>query len=135
MTSEKGLGRLNCVSNEHSPHLIQLALFRLQHAGAHPIPPLLPRLASAVMTTGRKRANDPSAMASASGMPLSRRWRMAVIITRPLSVATPDRAMKLTAAEMEKGRPRKASANTPPAKAKGLAVITARTGSHPPSAG
>ncbi len=41
--------------------------------------------------------------------------------TRPLSTATPKRAMKPTPAEIENGMPRKARAKTPPVVANGTA--------------
>ena len=59
---------------------------------------------------------------------------MALIMTRPFSTATPDSAMKPTAAVMEKGMPRSRSANTPPASAIGTALNTIAAGMKPPSA-
>ena len=49
---------------------------------------------------------------------------MKVTITRPLSTATPDRAMKPTPAEIDSGIPRRASATTPPVRASGTPVNT-----------
>ncbi len=46
---------------------------------------------------------------------------MALIITSPFSTATPESAMKPTAAETENGMPRSARPNTPPARASGTA--------------
>ena len=51
---------------------------------------------------------------------------MKEIITRPLSTATPDRAMKPTAAEIDSGIPRSHRASTPPVRAKGMPVNTSR---------
>ena len=45
-------------------------------------------------------------------------------ITRPLSTATPDRAMNPTAAEIEKGIPRSQSATMPPVSPRGTALKT-----------
>jgi hypothetical protein len=45
---------------------------------------------------------------------------MKLTITRPFSTATPDSAMKPTAAEMDKGMSRNHSANTPPVRANGI---------------
>ena len=44
---------------------------------------------------------------------------MKLTMTTPLSTATPERAMKPTAAEMDRGRPRIARAATPPVNARG----------------
>ncbi len=44
---------------------------------------------------------------------------MKLTITRPLSTATPDRAMKPTPAEIDNGMPRSHSASTPPVSASG----------------
>ena len=48
------------------------------------------------------------------------------IITRPFSTATPDSAMKPTAAEIDSGMPRTHSASTPPVSANGMPVNTSR---------
>ena len=45
-------------------------------------------------------------------------------MTRPLSTATPDKAMKPTPAEIDNGIPRKASAMTPPVSASGTPLNT-----------
>ena len=45
--------------------------------------------------------------------------------TRPFRTATPNKAMKPTAAEIEKGRSRTVSARTPPTKANGTPVTVA----------
>ena len=55
---------------------------------------------------------------------LKARFGMNEIITSPLSTATPDKAMKPTAAEMDNGMPRAHSASTPPVSAKGMPVNT-----------
>ena len=49
---------------------------------------------------------------------------MNVTITRPLSTATPESAMKPTAAEIENGMSRSQSATTPPVSASGTPVKT-----------
>ncbi len=49
---------------------------------------------------------------------------MKAIITRPLSTATPESAMKPTAEEIDSGMPRSASATTPPVSAKGTPLKT-----------
>ena len=49
---------------------------------------------------------------------------MKLIITSPLSTATPDSAMKPTPAEIDSGIPRRASATTPPVSASGTPVNT-----------
>ena len=59
---------------------------------------------------------------------------MKVSITRPLSTATPDRAMKPTAAETENGMPRSHSAKTPPVSASGTALNTSSASRAEPSA-
>ncbi len=51
---------------------------------------------------------------------------MKEIITRPLSTATPDSAMKPTAAEIDSGMPRIHSATMPPVSANGMPVNTSR---------
>ncbi|MCY1556460.1 hypothetical protein D9M68_932140 [compost metagenome] len=51
---------------------------------------------------------------------------MKAIITRPLSTATPDRAMKPTPAEMDSGISRNHSASTPPVRANGMPVNTSK---------
>jgi hypothetical protein len=55
---------------------------------------------SAVINTGRRRVMAPSKMALSSERPSSRRVWMKSIIARPFNTATPDSAMKPTAAEM-----------------------------------
>ena len=59
---------------------------------------------------------------------------MKLSITRPLSTATPDKAMKPTAAETENGMPRSHSAATPPVSASGTALKTSRASRAEPSA-
>ena len=54
-------------------------------------------------------------------MPSDRRASAALTQTRPLSTATPNKAMKPTPAEMLNGIPRKASAKMPPEAAIGTA--------------
>src|SRR4030095_1234198 len=72
-----------------------------------------PRLAtSAVIRTGRKRVSEPSMTASRIVRLCSRSWLKYVIITRPLSTATPLNAMNPTAAVMLKGIPRNQSERT-----------------------
>jgi hypothetical protein len=51
---------------------------------------------------------------------------MKEIITRPFSTATPDKAMKPTAAEIDSGRPRSHRASTPPVSANGMPEKTSR---------
>ena len=83
---------------------------------------------SAVINTGRRRVRALSRMASSSDLPSSRSWLMKVTSTNPFKTAMPERAMKPTAAEMEKGHPRRANAATPPVKAKGTPVKTSKAG-------
>jgi len=59
---------------------------------------------------------------------------MKVIITRPLSTATPERAMNPTPAEMESGMPRSHRPSTPPVRAKGTPVKTSRPSLREPKA-
>ena len=63
-----------------------------------------PRLAtSAVMSTGRRRVRGSFADGRLQSHTfLSCKLRMKAIITRPLSTATPDKAMKPTPAEMDR---------------------------------
>ena len=49
---------------------------------------------------------------------------MKAIMTRPLSTATPDSAMKPTPAVIDNGMPRSASAATPPVRASGTPLNT-----------
>lgn len=51
---------------------------------------------------------------------------MKAIITRPLSTATPDKAIKPTPAEIDNGISRSHSAMIPPVSAKGMPVNTSR---------
>ncbi len=51
---------------------------------------------------------------------------MKAIITRPLSTATPESAIKPTPAEIDSGMSRSHSASTPPVRAKGIPVNTSR---------
>ena len=60
---------------------------------------------SAVISTGRRRVAQPSRIARSTGAPSARSWRMNDTITRPLSTATPESAMKPTPAEIENGMP------------------------------
>ena len=80
----------------------------------------------AVISTGRRRVMAPSHTAWSRLRPSCNRLRMKEIITRPLSTATPDRAMKPTAAEIDSGIPRSHRASTPPVRAKGMPVNTSR---------
>ena len=59
---------------------------------------------------------------------------MKVSITSPLSTATPDSAMKPTAAETENGMPRSQSATMPPDSASGTALKTSSASRAEPSA-
>ena len=59
---------------------------------------------------------------------------MKVSITSPLSTATPDNAMKPTAAETENGMPRSQSATMPPDSASGTALKTSSASRAEPSA-
>ncbi len=94
-----------------------------------------PRLATrAVIKTGRTRSIAPPMMAPSMSSPSSSCLRIALIITSPLRTATPESAMNPTDAVMEKGIPRIAKANTPPARAIGTAVNTTNAGQAPPSA-
>ena len=89
---------------------------------------------NAVISTGRSRVRAPSRMATSSGLPCSRSWLMNVTSTKPFSTATPDNAMKPTAAEMENGSPRNHRAATPPVSASGTAVKTSSAGRTAPKA-
>ncbi|MNV81722.1 hypothetical protein D3C71_1754020 [compost metagenome] len=88
----------------------------------------------AVINTGRRRPNAPSRTATSSGLPISRRWRTKLIITSPLSTATPDNAMKPTPAEIDKGMPRAANASTPPVSASGTPLNTMAASRAEPNA-
>ena len=59
---------------------------------------------------------------------------MYVSITNPFSTATPDSAMKPTAAETENGMPRNQSATMPPDSASGTALKTSSASRPEPSA-
>ena len=61
----------------------------------------------AVIKIGLSRVIAPSSIARSSDIPCSRRPRMYETITKPLSTATPDNAMKPTPAEIERGISRK----------------------------
>ena len=74
---------------------------------------------SAVVSTGRRRLRAPSAAASIADRPCTRSFSMRDTSTKPLSTATPSKAMKPTPAEMLSGNPRNASSETPPIKANG----------------
>ena len=78
----------------------------------------------AVMSTGRRRMTLPWTIASSTGSPASCFSRMKVTITSPLSTATPESAMKPTAAEIENGMPRSQRATTPPVSASGTQTKT-----------
>jgi hypothetical protein len=51
---------------------------------------------------------------------------MKEIITIPFNTATPDKAIKPTAAEMDKGIPRIQSKRNPPVRARGIPVKTSK---------
>jgi len=68
---------------------------------------------SAVTRTGRSRVSAPSRVASTRGTPSRRSRSIKVMMTRPLSTATPDSAMKPMPALMESGiAPQQKSRNT-----------------------
>ncbi|MNT74242.1 hypothetical protein D3C72_2130470 [compost metagenome] len=74
-------------------------------------------------------------MAAATGSrPAWSRSRIACISTRPFRVATPDTAMKPTAAETEKGIPLSSRASAPPTRAKGTQAKTSPASVTEPSA-
>ena len=77
---------------------------------------------SAVIATGRSRSIAPRSTASSRPSPSPRSCLMWFSMTRPFSTATPESAMKPTAAEIEKGMPRSHSRMTPPVSASGTAV-------------
>ncbi len=79
---------------------------------------------SAVMRTGRSRVRHPRRIAASRGSPSRRNWLMNETITSPLSTATPDKAMKPTAAEIEKGMSRSQSETMPPVRPSGTHVNT-----------
>jgi hypothetical protein len=81
---------------------------------------------NAVISTGRKRVNAPCRTASSRDKPSVYSFLIKVIMTRPLSTATPERAIKPTPAEIERGIFRSQSATIPPVKAKGTPVKTSR---------
>ena len=58
---------------------------------------------------------------------------MNVTSTRPFKTATPESAMKPTAAEIENGIPRSQSAATPPINASGTPVKTTSAGRSAPN--
>ncbi len=89
---------------------------------------------SAVISTGRKRPSAPTVIASSRGRPSLRSLSMNAIITRPLSTATPESAIKPTPAEIEKGIPRNASAATPPVSARGTPLKTINASRMEPKA-
>ena len=94
-----------------------------------------PRLAtSAVITTGRSRWKAPACAASARPIPDRIRSWIDDTMTRPLSTAIPDSAMKPTAAEIEKSMPRTNSSNTPPTSANGTPVKTIAASRTDPNA-
>ncbi len=82
-----------------------------------------PRLATrAVISTGLNRCCAPSNTASFNGSPSRSSCRMNVSMTTPFKTATPDSAMKPTAAEIDSGISRSANANIPPVSPKGTPV-------------
>ena len=87
-----------------------------------------------IMITGRKRVRAPSRMAAFVSEPASANLRICVSMTSPLSTATPESAMKPTAAEIEKGIPRNHNAAIPPVSARGTALKTSRASRGEPSA-
>ena len=77
----------------------------------------------AVMATGRSRCDVPSrTMRITLVRPCVFSPLNADNNTMPLSTATPNRAMKPTPAEMEKGMPRMRRAAMPPIEARGMAL-------------
>ena len=88
----------------------------------------------AVIATGLSRVTAPSMIASRADWPFSISCLMKVNITSPLSTATPDSAMKPTAAETENGMPRSQSATIPPDSASGTALKTSSASRAEPSA-
>ena len=80
----------------------------------------------AVIKTGRNRMSDPCRIASSSATPSFRSLSMKEIITIPFNTATPDKAIKPTAAEMDKGIPRIQSKRNPPVRARGIPVKTSK---------
>jgi hypothetical protein len=59
----------------------------------------------AVISTGRRLPSEPSRIACSTVRPSSRSLRMKEISTSPFSTATPDSAMKPTAADIDSGMP------------------------------
>ncbi|KAG1358412.1 hypothetical protein G6F61_014484 [Rhizopus arrhizus] len=70
------------------------------------------------------RRDAPLIAACSGRSPASRRSRIACISTRPCKVATPETAMKPTAADTENGMPRSSSARMPPTSANGTQLNT-----------
>ena len=75
----------------------------------------------AVSKTGRKRLAVPRSTTCINGAPDLRSELNSAIRTMPLRTATPNRAIKPTPAEIEKGIPLIYKAITPPIEAKGIA--------------
>ena len=74
---------------------------------------------NAVINTGRNRVNAPIWIAWSSGSPSANNLLIKEIITIPFRVATPDRAINPTAADIERGIPLIHKKNNPPVKANG----------------
>ena len=89
---------------------------------------------NAVVSTGRKRVNAPSNMASLKLKPFFLNSLIKETITNPFKMAIPDRAIKPTAAEIEKGMSRNISAKIPPVRASGTPVKMIMASLKEPSA-
>src|SRR6266568_1579289 len=89
---------------------------------------------SAVMITGRNRVRAPWLIAARAPTPSAISFRIWLSITNPFRTATPERAMKPTAAEIENGMPRSQSAAIPPVRARGTALKTRSASRADPSA-
>lgn len=76
------------------------------------------------ITTGRRRLRAPWTTASTGEWPWPRKDSRKVTSTTPLRTATPARATKPIAAEMDYGMARSQSAKTPPETARGMPLKT-----------
>ena len=78
----------------------------------------------AVIRIGRSRTRQPVVIARSRAMPSCRSWLTNVTMTTPFSTATPDRAMKPIAAEIENGMSRNHRPTMPPDSPSGTPLNT-----------
>ena len=79
---------------------------------------------SAVMSTGRRRITAPSRIADRGDRLSGRSFCINVTSTSPFKTETPHRAIKPTAADIERGIPRNHNAMIPPDSANGMPEYT-----------